>query len=225
MTLQDLVEYLKGQAGAGISANQLQKMAEVAAEAGYAGVWGAYPWSVRRGTGTLTTTASTAHTVLPVDFESVTSIRYAGSSRAHVVDILEEVAFDTSFPNPSLVTGLPTHCKIVYETPQGNNKWRVVWYPVPDSAYSYTLTYNRKSDLANLPNLPSWMLHAVVQRCAVLMEPTVEGQYQRKILADQALSDAIAADRPVTGIGPQFGADPGWDDFHLSTGRGYSTWP
>lgn len=221
MTLQDLQQYLMGH-GTGIVAAQLQKTAEVAAEAGYKGVWGAYPWSVRRGTTNLATVASQAFTNLPADFESAITIRYATSNRRYVIDIVDEPKFDEDYPYPAGTTGVPSVCKLVYETPA--TKFRAVWYPVPDAIYSLPFSYNRQADPANLPNLPGWMVHAIVQKSLVLMEQTVEGQLQRQMLASQALSDAITADAPVTGIGPKWGADPGWDDFSNVTQTGTNSW-
>ena len=75
------------------------------------------------------------------------------------------------------------------------------------------LVYNRKADLANLANLPSWMVNAVVQHAASLMMPTIEARAQHAALAQYALNAAINADRPVTGVGPRWGGDPGWDDY------------
>lgn len=217
MTLQDLQQFLMGH-GTGIVAAQLQKTAEVAAEAGYKGVWGAYPWSVRRATTSLVTVANQAFTNLPTDFESALPPRSTSIGYRYTINIMDEPSFDESFPDPTVMTGVPTHCKIVYENPV--NKFRAVWYPVPASAYTLPFAYNRQADLANLPNLPGWLVHAIVQKCLVLMEKSVEGQLQRNMLANQALSEAMSADSPITGIGPTFGADPGWDDFSGTPSQG-----
>ena len=208
----------------GLTAAQKDKMAQVAMEAGYASVWGAYPWSCRRGTTTLTTSGGVAYTALPSDFEACTSIRYLGSGNPWLINVMEEVAFDTDFPYPgAFSSAIPRVCKIVYETPQAANRFRIVWYPVPDAAYSMALSYNRRADTAFLPNVPSWMLDPIVQRAGALMFSQITERLQYDMLADRAVLRAMSADQPVVGVGPMYGADPGWNDWDTKH-RGSSVW-
>lgn len=223
MTLQDFKNYLRGLAGAGIAQPQLDGMVATASEVAYAKVWGAYPWSVRRGTGTITTVASQGYNALPADFESIVSIKYDATS-GYVIDLQEEVAFDTNFPHPSGRTGVPMAAKVAYQGPAAADKFRLIWYPTPDAVYSLPLVYNRRADIANLPNLPASMLDAILQYGAMMMMPTVEARITHRQMAQAALSEAITADAPITGISPQFGANPGWDDFSLNQSAG-SEWP
>ena len=222
MDLQRLKDYLKSIATSGLAVPNLDQVADAAIESGFSRVWGAYPWSVRRGTKTLSTVASQAHTVLPDDFESLLTVRYVSTVNPWNIDIVEESVFDEDHPNPvAYLTSIPVKAKVVYNGPQKGDRWRLYWYPVPSTVYTMELTYNRRADPAVLPDLPTTMLDAVMAACSALMRSDGNERLAYDQIAKSALDKAIAADRPVTGVAPRWGADPGWDDW--DTGRRGST--
>lgn len=222
MTGAELKEYLIGHGLGieGISQAQLTKVASVAAEAGFAAVWGRYNWTVRRGTATLATVANQAYTSLPSDFESLISVVYVAGTRDYRINIKSESEFDTDFPDTSIRTGPPEVAKIVYQGPNAADRYRMYWFPLPPAIYSLPMAYARRSDLAFLPDLPPWLVNAVVLKSLVLMQPTADRRYQADAAAEAAIMAAIASDNPSNTNDPGFGSDAGWDDFGLITSSG-----
>lgn len=213
MTTGELRDYLKGVIGAGVTVNNLDAVAKVAAESGYASVWGAYTWKIKRvQNDALSTTASQAYTQLPVDFESMLGIRIRADNEPVNVDIIPEHGFDESFPNPTTWgNDIPSSAKVVYSPA---NKWRIYWFPIPDAVYNLTVTYENKADIGNLPKLPSYMVDAVVAKAASLMF-TGERRVANDQVAARALQVAITSDREVSGVASRMGIAPGWDDWDL----------
>ena len=211
MTQQDLKEYLKGIVSGGVQINNLDRVAEVAAETGYNSVWGAYTWKIKRvEDSALPTIASQAHTVLPEDFESMLSIRLRFAGRPLWIDLTTEIAFDKNWPLPTdWNQNSPRHAKVVYSPKLG---WRIYWFPIPDAAYSTTVMYERKADIGNLPQLPSYMVDAIVAKASSLMVFGPE-RAQADQVAARAVGQAIGADNAVSGSTPQFGMDYGWNDW------------
>lgn len=212
MTLQDLKAFLRGIASSGIAQPQLDATISAAIEAGYASVWGKYNWSVKRASSLKTTVASQAYTDLPPDFESLVTLSYLGTSDPRPINVMNEMAFDYSYPNPAAENSRkPIAAKITFFSPQNNN-WRLYWFPIPDGAYSMQVVYNRRPDSSMLPALPSWMLDAVIAKCSAIMQPDGEKRQMYDQVAEKAIQNAIFADRPQGGLTPQYGVDPGWDD-------------
>lgn len=202
----------------GVTQAQLSGVADVAAEAGFAAVWGRYNWTIRRGTATLSTVANQAYTSLPSDFESLISLVYAAGTRDYRINIKSEAEFDTDFPDPSIQTGVPEVAKVVYQGPNAADRFRLYWFPTPAAVYALPLAYARRSDLAFLPDLPPWLVNAVVLKSLVLMQPTADKRYQADAAAEAAIFAAIASDNPSNTNDPGFGTDAGWDDFAIGGG-------
>jgi hypothetical protein len=99
----------------------------------------------------------------------------------------------------------------------------VYWYPIPNSAYSYEMSYNRRADQALLPNLPSYMLAAVLEKGKAMMQGSPEKTFTQTQVAAAELQQAIMSDRVAAGYAPMLGTDPGWDDFATTSGGG-SVW-
>lgn len=213
-------EYLKGYA-TGIVSAQLDAVANTAMEVSFASVWGAHDWKFKRTLVAGTLTANQAFTNLPSDFESTLSIRIIHSDRPKSIDIKDENAFDYDYPNPAAVQkDMPFAAKIVLHA---GTTWRVYWFPIPDSGYSYEMAYNRKADLALLPNVPSYMLGAILEKGKAIMQGSPERTFTQTQVAESELQRAILADRVAAGYAPMLGSDPGWDDFALTSGGG-SVW-
>lgn len=223
MTTDKLKAYLKALPGAGVAAEQMDSTADIAIEAGYAAVWGAHTWKVRRiQTDSKTTTGSQAHTVMPDDFESLLGVRIVSSSNPRGIDLIDEEAFDLDFPYPANDSeNMPSVAKATYDG--STNLWRIYWYPVPDSAYTLSIRYDRKADAAMLPTLPSHMMPAVVAMCASFMFSDGVQRQAYDQLARGHIQRAVMSDRAISGGTPTLGADPGWDDWNGRQGGG-SQW-
>lgn len=224
MTLAQLKEYLKGGAS-GFLETSLDKAADLAIEAGYNAVWGAYEWKVRRKySEALTTTANQAYTSLFADMESVLLIRVMDGARAVTVDLKDENAFDYDFASPVLVQAdIPIAAKVVHHGGAGTDKYRAYWFPIPDKAYTLKIPYMTKADTAQFPNLPSYMQEAVVSKCLVFMQRTADEKLQHETAAEAAIQRAILKDQVMGGYAPRIGVDPGWDDWSVTSGGG-SVW-
>lgn len=226
MTSAELKEYLKG-VGTGITQSQLDKVAAVAMEAGYSSVWGAYAWKVKRRVKDTTTTAAQSFTYLPSDFDSIRVILLKSSSRPLAVDILEEEAFDKNFPKLDYWSNeQPFAAKIVYNAAGAGaqQKWQIYWFRIPDQAYNITIVYDARADLADLANLPSYMIDAIVANCMIYMTADSDKRALYAQVGEQRLQRAIYSDRTSSERAVQWGGDPGWDDWEGTSRRGSSVW-
>lgn len=224
MTLGQLKTYLKSIGAAGITQQNLDSTADVAIEAGYASVWGAYSWKIKRRQFDSTTTAGQTYTSLPSDFETVKVILVKSTGRPLAVDIMEEEMFDKNFPKTNFwSTEQPFAAKVGYNASGGNgDKWRIWWFRIPDQAYTISVVYEAKADSAEFPNLPSYMQDAVISKCAALMQTGAEQRLAYNQIAEQAVQRAIFSDRTSSEKAVQWGGDPGWDDFATAERRGNS---
>lgn len=222
MTLADLKKYLKSVRSAGLTVPQIDDIVNVSVEAGFAQVWGAYEWKVRRAENTsLTCTSGQAYTILPDDMESIDAITVINGTQSCWVDLTGEVDFEIDYPRPSSYsTGQPAIGKVVYNSAQQGNRWRIYWSPVPGSGYSLRVIYQRIGSEALIPQLPSYMLAAVVDRCLEYVLPPGNERMLQHQAAEASLRKAIQADETVSGP-PQFlGVDPGFNSGAFVGGSG-----
>jgi len=222
MDVANLKNYLMSISTSGLKDDKLGKLADTAIEIGFAAVWGAYRWKVKRRQKDTTTIAAQAYTELPADFESIRGVVIKTASLPCLVDIQEEESFDRSFPYPAnFQNSQPTTCKIV-KTESAGEKWRIYWFRIPDQAYNVSIIYDGTSDTAYLGKIPSYMEQAVLERCAALMQGTAEARLAFMQSAQAALQTAIFSDRTSNELTMRFGVDPGWDDYSDS-GRSRSS--
>lgn len=225
MTRGELKDYLVALPSPGVDTNARKGLADAAIEAGYAGVWGAHPWKVRRVLdSSLTTTGSQAYTTLPEDFESLHGVRILYGNRPSTPDAQDEQVFDMNFPYPANDNNnRPNFFKVSHDS--ATNLWRLYWYPVPDASYTLAVLYDKKADSGALPNLPSHMLPAVMVACASYMVGINEGRAAYDEMSERHLRRAIMSDRVVSGYSPRLGADPGWNDWVTGKSmRGSTEW-
>lgn len=214
MDIAALKNYLKAIRSAGVAVAQLDDLVNAAVDAGFAQVWGAYSWKVRRKDDTtLTCTSGQSYTVLPDDMESIDSIVIIDGASSWWINLNSEGNFEIDSPNPSALSSVkPSVGKVVFHSSQQNNRWRVYWNRIPDAAYSLRVIYQRVGTIGLLPQLPSYMTAAVVDRCLEYVLPPGEGRLAQLQAAEASLHKAIQADETVSGP-PQFvGVDPGWND-------------
>lgn len=227
MTLQQLKELIKAVPGQGITSPQLDLVADSAIESGYAAVWGSYEWKIRRRQKDTTTTANQAHTSLPVDFESLGEggIRFRTTNTPWVIDLVSEAVFDTDHPNPALYSNAqPQRAKIVYDPSQAD-KWRIVWFRIPDTAYNISITYYAKADTAFFPNVPSYMQAAIIAKCNSLMRGQGQERSFYDSIAQQELTRAQYSDSVDISKPPRFGVDLGFNDCWNTGDYGPRRWP
>jgi hypothetical protein len=226
MTIQDLKIYLQSLSTAGLKTAQLDQLVTTAIEAGYAAVWGAYRWKIKRRQKSTTTTSGQAYTGLPSDFESIRGVTIQATNTPTMVDIQEEESFDRNFPYPAFHTNSqPTTCKVVRNESGGaGDKWRLYWFPIPNQAYNITIVYDATADSANFPSLPSYMQQAVIEKCCVLIQGAGDARLAFLQSANAALQAAIYSDRTSNEYTMQWGGDPGWDDWWNSQGGGSAMW-
>jgi len=213
MTISELKKYLSAVRTGGGAVPQINDLVDSAVETGFAQVWGAYEWKIRRAESTdLTCTTSQAYTVLPDDLESVDSIVVIDGTSSFWVDLKGEGNFEMDYPYPSgHATGKPYAGKVVFNSAAQGNRWLIYWCRIPNSAYSLRVIYQRVGSEALIPQLPSYMLAAVVDRCLEYTLPPGEGRLAQHQAANSSLKKAIQSDEMVSGPPKYVGVDPGWN--------------
>jgi hypothetical protein len=219
MTLDELKKYLTS-IPTGVENPAIGGIATTVIEAGYASVWGANNWKVKRAENTtLATVANQVYTSLPADFESLISLKVIDGTASRSIDIVDENSFDYDIPSPvAWQVAMPRLAKVVFADPL----YRAVWYPVPDAVYTVHLVYVRRADSAKFPNLPSYMQDAVISKASSMMLRG-EDRTAAETVAMATLNRAILSDGAVSGYSPRVGGDPGWDDYAMGPSGG-SSW-
>jgi len=221
MTLAELKKYLSSIRSGGQNVPQINDIVDNAIEAGFASVWGAYQWKIKRKEDTsLTATSAQIHTILPDDMESLIDLVLEDGTRSRWVNIMTEENFDISYPKPSSHTNKrPFAAKLVRFSPQQNDRWRIYWYPVPDSGYTLRVVYDTVGNANQLEQLPTYMLSAVVDKSLEYVLPPGEGRLAQMQAARSSLQKAIESDMTVSGQPMMVGVDPGWNDGAFVGGR------
>ncbi len=214
MTSGQLKEYLKSIRSGGVEIPQINDIVDNAIQIGFGSVWGAYAWKTKRREDTsLSATSGQAYTILNAKMESLVSLVLEDGTSSRWINIMGEENFDMSYPRPvSHTTSRPIVAKLVKHSAASNDKWRVYWFPVPNSSYNIRLVYDMVGTSAQLSSLPSYMLAAVVDKCVELVMPPGEGRTAQMQIADRSLKRAISSDMAVSGAPSILGPDPGWND-------------
>jgi len=214
MTREQLKEYLSSILSGGQNVPQINDLVDNAIEVGYGYVWGAYAWKTKRRENTsLSATSGQTYTILTGEMESLVSLVLVDGTSSRWINIMGEENFDMSYPRPvSHTTSRPIFAKLVKHSTAKADKWRVYWFPVPNGSYSLRLVYDIVADPAQLPNLPSYMLTAIVDKCVELVVPPGEGRTAQMQISDRSLRRAINSDTAVSGAPKLLGIDPGWND-------------
>lgn len=214
MTLTNLKNYLTSIRSGGQQIPQINDIVDAAIEAGFAQTWGAYAWKVRRtDKTTLVCTVNQAYTILPDDMESIDAIVLLDGTSSWWIDLQDEGNFEINFPNPSgYTTGKPVSGKVVFNSAQQGDRWRLYWDRIPGSAYSLRVIYQRAGTIGLIPQLPSYMLAAVVDRCLEYVLPPGNDRLAQHQAAEASLQKAIQSDETVSGPPRWIGVDPGFND-------------
>lgn len=227
MTVQTFKDYLKSLKFAGsVVDNTQQAIVDAAAEAAFGKVWEAAIWKIGRKLDTsLSTVSGQAHTILPKDVSSIGTVVLTKGGTYREIDLQAEGNFDYNFPSPAAYSNdMPRAAKLVYHSPAANDRWRLYWFPIPDAAYTITLTYRFEADITFLPNLPGHMLEPMLLIGSELILPPGGNQANQFSISEAALNRAIASDEKFSGILGERGEFSPWDDYRLSGSSGGSIW-
>lgn len=213
MTHAELKKYLSSIRSSGQTVPQINDIVDNAIKAGFGYVWGAYSWKVKRREDiSLSATSGQPHTILNSGMESLVSLVLEDGTSSRWINIMGEENFDMSYPRPASHTNSkPIFAKLVKHSEAGNDVWRVYWFPVPNSSYGLRLVYDMVGSPTQLPNVPSYMLAAIVDKCVELVLPPGENRMAQMQIAEGSLKRAINADTAVSGAPKMLGSDPGWN--------------
>jgi len=200
MTHNELVDYFRPfvRKAELVDDAALQGFIDRAVSDGLREFWGANMWTFAEKVDTMTTTASTAEYALPLDFDSMISIREQTSSSGRSLEYVPREQFDKLAPRPDqIANGTPTTYTIFNNDSQSKNKLRITFFPVPDAAITLYRWYRIVPD--KIDQVPDKFVGAVKAITWKHIVSPINPSYGTvAVNAAQALHDAIMMDRRNT---------------------------
>lgn len=230
MTADQLKKYFKSlKFGGSVVDNTMEEIVDAAAEAAFGKVWEAHVWKVGRlQDDSLRTTANLAYTILPKGFSGIKTLVLIDGTLSRKINIVDEDNFEYDNPYPQAWSAQkPVLAKLAYHGAAASDNWRLYWSPVPDAAYSLRLVYRVERDLSFLPNVPAYMLEAIMLAGSALILPPGATQFQQFGVAEASIKSAIQSDTAFVGAPELIGTDPGFNDWETNTRMrgGNLDWP